>query len=148
MTNLNLNPLFRSTVGFDRLFDSLNEATTQSNSYPPYNIEVLEDNKYLISMAVAGFKDEDIDITSHESKLTIKGNKKAEGKKNRKFVHQGIAERSFTQAFDLADHVEVKAAKLENGILNVALVRVVPESMKPKKIQINAAEEKIIETAK
>jgi molecular chaperone IbpA len=137
MNNLNLNPLFRSTVGFDRLYDMLNTEAPQTNSYPPYNIEMLEDNKYVISMAIAGFKEEEIDITSHEGKLTVKGNKKSDDKSDRKFVHRGIAERSFTQTFELADHVEVKSAKLDDGILNIGLIREVPESMKPKKINVN-----------
>ena len=140
MSNFNLNPLFRSTVGFDRLFDMLNSETSQTNSYPPYNIEVIEENKYVISMAVAGFKESEIDITSHEGKLTVKGNKKPEEKKDRKFVHRGIAERSFTQSFELADHVEVKSAKLEDGILNIGLVREVPEKLKPRKISINGSQ--------
>ena len=147
MSNFNLNPLFRSTVGFDRLFDMLNSEAPQTNGYPPYNIEIVEDNKYVISMAVAGFKDAEIDITSHEGKLTIKGNKKADDKKDRKFVHRGIAERSFTQTFELADHVEVKSAKLEDGILNIGLVREVPEKLKPKKISING-NQPAIETEK
>lgn len=145
MNNLNLNPLFRSTVGFDRLFDMLNTESSQTNSYPPYNIEIVGENQYLISMAVAGFKEDEIDITSHEGKLTIKGNKNAEERKDRKFLHRGIAERSFTQEFELADHVKVKAAKLEDGILNIGLVREIPEAMKPRKININSSDKPVIE---
>ena len=138
MTNMNLNPLLKSAIGFDHLFDMLNNDMQQTNSYPPYNIEVLEDNRYMISMAVAGFKEDDIDITVQDGKLTVKGQKQnGQDKQERRFLHQGIAERSFTQTFELADHVKVKGASLEDGILSIGLVKEIPEAKKPKKININ-----------
>jgi molecular chaperone IbpA len=140
MTNLNLSPLFKSTIGFDRLFDLANSDFQVNNSYPPYNIEVLDDHEYKISMAVAGFKEDEIDITWQNGQLIVKGIKsQINDQKDRKFLHRGIAERSFTQTFELADHVKVTEAKIENGILNIALVREIPEEMKPKKIKVLAS---------
>ncbi|MCF6766641.1 Hsp20 family protein [Thiotrichales bacterium 19S3-7] len=138
MTNFNLSPLFKSTVGFDRLFDLINSDFQSNNTgYPPYNIEVLGENDYLISMAIAGFKEDEIDITWHDGKLIVKGTRNEPNKQpDRKFLHRGIAERSFSQTFELADHVKVTDAKLENGILNITLMREVPETMKPKKIKV------------
>lgn len=139
MTNLNLSPLFKSTIGFDRLFDLMNSDFQVNNSYPPYNIEVLGDHEYKISMAVAGFKEDEIDITWQNGQLIVKGIKsQVNDQKDRKFLHRGIAERSFTQTFELADHVKVTEAKIENGILNIALTREIPEEMKPKKIKVLA----------
>ncbi|WP_151193534.1 Hsp20 family protein [Cysteiniphilum sp. JM-1] len=130
-----LDALVRNAIGFDRLF-ALAE-TGKPTSYPPYNIEVLGEHDYLISMAIAGFKESEIDIVVHQGKLTVTGNKN-EDSKERKFIHRGIAERSFTHTFELADHIEVKDAQFENGILNISLLKEIPEAMQPKKIKINS----------
>ncbi|WP_116963459.1 Hsp20 family protein [Fastidiosibacter lacustris] len=129
-----LDSLVRNAIGFDRLF-ALAEAG-KPISYPPYNIEVLGKQDYLISMAIAGFNESEIDITVHQGKLTVTGSK-IDDNKERKFIHRGIAERSFTHTFELADHIEVKGAQFENGILNISLIKEVPEAMQPKKIKIN-----------
>jgi len=137
-----LDTLVRNAIGFDRLF-ALAE-NTKTTSYPPYNIEVISDNEYLISMAVAGFKENEIDITVHNGKLTVIGNKSNDNSK-RKFLHQGIAERSFTHTFELSDHIEVDGADFKNGMLDINLVRNIPESMKPKKIKIGRSDRKLID---
>ena len=136
MTTLDLAPLFRSSIGFDRLpslFDSI-RLTDKHTNYPPYNIELVEENKYVISMAVAGFRKDEIDIVSEQNSLVIKGQKTEKSEKS--YLHQGIAERDFERRFRLADHVRVTNAGLENGILTIELVRELPEAMKPRKIDI------------
>ena len=153
MRHLDLNPLYRSTVGFDRLFsllDGLGGPEGNTPSYPPYNIERLSDNSYRITMAVAGFSDEDISIESKENTLLIKGDKKTETEEseNDSFIYRGIASRAFERRFQLAEHVEVSGASLENGLLHVELVREIPEAMKPRKIAINAPAQKVIEQTK
>ena len=133
-----LSPLYRSTVGFDRLFnllDGVNE--TQGQSYPPYNIERLSENDYRVTMAVAGFAETDLSIEVKESALTITG-KRAEDDKKPAYLHQGIAARAFERRFQLADHVEVTGAKLEHGLLHVELKRVIPDAKKPRRIEIGA----------
>ena len=138
MRNLDLTPLFRSTVGFDHL-DKLFEAAFRDASrevgYPPYNIAKTGENKYRISMAVAGFGEGDLDITAHENVLTVKG-KVQEPEKGVEYLHRGIAQRAFEHKFQLADHVRVVGAKLTNGLLDVELAREIPEAMKPRKISI------------
>ncbi len=138
MRNVDYAPLYRSTVGFDRLFQMLdNVAGFDSDpAYPPYNIELLGDNQYRISMAVAGFADGELTIEAKESTLTVKGEKKAE-ETERQFLHRGIATRSFERRFQLADHVEVTGAALKDGLLSIDLVRDVPERLKPRTIAIN-----------
>jgi molecular chaperone IbpA len=140
-----LSPLYRSTVGFDRVFPLLdaNSATDTSQSYPPYNIERLGETDYRITMAVAGFGESDLTIEVKESALTVTG-KRAEDEK-RAYLHQGIAGRSFERRFQLADHVEVTGAKLENGLLHSELKRVIPESKKPRRIAVTAANAQAIE---
>ncbi|WP_027708790.1 Hsp20 family protein [Zooshikella ganghwensis] len=141
MNSIDFTPLYRSSVGFDRLASLLDSALHNdhtSNTYPPYNIEVIDDNRYTISLAVAGFSREDLDIKMEQGVLTVKG-KKAEEKAERKYLYQGIANRSFERRFNLADFVEVTGAKLDNGLLTINLVREIPEAMKPKTIAINAA---------
>ena len=138
MRHFDLTPFYRSTVGFDRLFDLLDSAAgfdADSVAYPPYNIERLGDNEYRITMAVAGFGDDELKIDVKEQSLTVRGEKKADAKQ-RQFLHRGIAGRSFERRFQLADHVEVKAADLKDGLLHVDLVRNVPERLKPRVIAI------------
>ena len=138
MVNFDLTPLYRTTVGFDRLgslFDTLASLENDAPSYPPYNIELVDENAYRISMAVAGFAANDLNIEAKENTLTIHGEKQTE-KEESTFLHRGIAARSFERKFQLADHVVVKGAGLENGLLHVELVRELPEAMKPRAIPI------------
>ena len=139
MRHFDLTPLYRSTVGFDRLaqlFDSVAGADTDV-AYPPYNIERLGENEYRITMAVAGFATDEIKVDVKESTLTVRGEKSAEAADNeRRYLHRGIAARSFERRFQLADHVEVKGAVLKDGLLNVDLVRNLPERMRPRSIPI------------
>ena len=140
-------PLYRSTVGFDRLFqllDSVGGVESEASTYPPYNIERKSDTEYRISMAVAGFTRDEIDIQVKEQSLTIKGEKKADDK-DRQFLHRGIATRAFERRFQLADHVEVTGADLQDGLLHVDLVRNVPERLKPRAVQIGNGAPKQIE---
>ncbi|MCW8885110.1 MAG: Hsp20 family protein [Motiliproteus sp.] len=138
MMHIDFAPLYRSSVGFDRLADLIENASNSSSQggYPPYNIELLDENKYRITMAVAGFSDDDLDIQSQANTLIIKGTKIAE-KDERTFLYQGIAERGFERRFQLADYVRVVSASIENGLLHVELEREIPEAMKPRKIEIS-----------
>lgn len=149
MRHFDLTPLYRSTVGFDRLFSALDQfaSAEPAPTYPPYNIERTDENAYRITVAVAGFGENDISVELKENALTVKGEKKAEAPKNVEVLHQGIAARAFERRFQLADHVHVQAAKLENGLLHIDLVREVPEAKKPRMIPINAgnAQAKTIE---
>ena len=138
MRTVDFSPLYRSSVGFDHLFNLLESASRgeqKNTGYPPYNIELIDKDNYQITLAVAGFGEEDIDIQSHQNKLTVKGKQPADDKK-RTFLHQGIAGRSFDRTFELADHVRVVGADLKNGLLQINLVREIPEAMKPRKIAI------------
>ena len=146
MRTFDLAPLYRSTVGFDRLFSML-DAFDSAPGYPPYNIERTGENAYRISVAVAGFSEKDISIEAKENTLTIKGEKqtKADEKKG-EVLYQGIAARAFERVFQLAEHVEVRGAALENGLLHVDLVRQVPEAMKPRRIAIGNAGPKVIDS--
>ena len=138
MRHLDLTPFYRSTVGFDRLFDLLDSSAgfdADGVTYPPYNIERLGDNEYRITMAVAGFGEDELKIDVKEQSLTVRGEKRPEDKQ-RQFLHRGIAGRSFERRFQLADHVEVKGADLKDGLLHVDLVRNVPERLKPRTIAI------------
>ena len=138
-TTLDLSPLFRSTIGFDRMSRLLDAATRVDESalsYPPYNIEVLGEDAYRITMAVAGFGENDISITAQENSLVITGKLAAKSDDERKFLHRGIAGRAFERRFELADHIRVSGASLVNGLLHVELVREVPEAMKPRSIKI------------
>jgi molecular chaperone IbpA len=138
MRTFDLTPFYRSTVGFDRLFNLLDSSTgSEAQTYPPYNIERTGEDAYRITMAVAGFGEADLTVEAKENTLTVKGEKKAEAeKKESEFLYRGIGARAFERRFQLADHVEVKGANLENGLLHVDLVRVVPESKKPRTIAI------------
>lgn len=141
MPNFDLSPLYRSTVGFDRLFRLLDQVGTYDNggnSYPPYNIERTGENAYRITMAVAGFGEDDLSIEAKESVLTVKGDRTDESEKGREVLHRGIAGRAFERRFQLADHVEVRGARLENGLLHIDLIREIPEALKPRKIAISA----------
>lgn len=136
MRSIDLSPLYRSAIGFDRLANLIESAASNGNAgYPPYNIEQLGDNDYRISMAVAGFTQEELELSFQENLLTVKGNKQADTGRN--YLYQGIAERGFERRFQLADYVRVKGADLKNGLLHIELVREVPEAMKPRKIEIN-----------
>ena len=140
MRTFDLAPLYRSTVGFDRLFSMLDGAGFDSAAptYPPYNIERTGENAYRISIAVAGFGENELTIESKENTLTVKGEKKAkEEEANSEVLHQGIAARAFERVFQLADYVVVKGANLENGLLHVDLAREIPEAKKPRQIAIN-----------
>ena len=138
------SPFFRSTVGFDRLLNLLDTASEQG--YPPYNIERSDENNYRVTVAVAGFAENDLSVDVKDRVLTVTG-KKEEAEKPA-YLHQGIAGRGFERSFQLAEHVEVKAARLENGLLHVDLERIVPEEKKPRRITINAPELRTIEGQK
>lgn len=145
MTTIDFSPLYRSTVGFDRLASLVDNATQlnqNSAGYPPYNIEKVEDNRYGITLAVAGFTDADIDITTEAGVLTVRGKQSSDDSSQRQYLHQGIANRSFERKFQLADHVEVSGANLANGLLTIDLVKEVPEALKPKKITIGSADQR------
>jgi molecular chaperone IbpA len=137
-TTIDFSPLYQSAIGFDRmasLLDSLNRDSKPS--YPPYNIELVEENRYRITMAVAGFREDELEITSEQNTLTIAGRHEEgseDGQPN--YLYQGIAARNFERKFQLAEHVQVRGARLENGLLHVELERIVPEAMKPRKISI------------
>ncbi|QYJ99997.1 Hsp20 family protein [Shewanella psychrotolerans] len=137
MRNYDLTPLYRSAIGFDRLAQLAEHAASNkgNSGYPPYNIELLDEHRYRITMAVAGFSMQELDITSEGDKLVVKGIK-AEQDSERKYLYQGIAERGFERTFQLADYVTVIGADLENGLLNIDLKREIPEALKPRKIEI------------
>ena len=136
MRSIDFSPLYRSAIGFDRLANLIESAASNGNAgYPPYNIEQLGDNDYRISMAVAGFTQEELELSFQENLLTVKGYKQAATGRN--YLYQGSAERGFERRFQLADYVRVKGADLKNGLLHIELVREVPEAMKPRKIEIN-----------
>ena len=140
MTTFDLSPLYRSTVGFERLANLLAGASRVDNSsaFPPYNIEVVDEDEYRITMAVAGFGDEDLSITSEQNRLTVSGRKEGQ-EEERQYLYRGIAERTFERRFQLADHVKVTGARLENGLLHINLVRELPEAMKPQNIRIEGS---------
>jgi molecular chaperone IbpA len=149
MRTFDLAPLYRSTVGFDRLFSLLDQVSGFDGTapgYPPYNIERTGENAYRISVAVAGFAENELSIVAKESTLTIRGDKQTKtDEKNGSVLYQGIAARAFERQFQLADHVEVKGAKLENGLLHVDLTREVPEAKKPRQIPIGDGRAKVVE---
>jgi molecular chaperone IbpA len=144
MRNLDLSPLFRSTVGFDRLYRLMDAAIRfedNASSYPPYNIERTGEDTYRITMAVAGFSENDLSITTRDNQLLISGKLAKEDDKT-SYLHRGIAGRAFERRFTLADHIRVSGASLANGLLHVDLVRELPEAMKPRQIKINSAANK------
>ena len=147
MRSYDLTPFYRSTVGFDRLFSLLDQVTSDgSPGYPPYNIERTGENEYRITVAVAGFSEADLTIEAKENTLTIRGDKQARADEQKgETLYQGIAARAFERVFQLADFVQVKGAAMENGLLDVDLVREVPEAKKPRQIKIGATQPKVVE---
>jgi len=140
MRTYDLSPLFRSTVGFDRmmqLLDAAGRVEDSAPSYPPYNIEKTGENAYRVTMAVAGFSADELNITVQEGVLTVTG-KAAKDEEPKQFLHRGIARRAFERRFELADHIQVNGANLVNGLLHIDLVREVPEAMKPRRIAIES----------
>ena len=149
MRTFDFTPLWRSTVGFDRLFNLLDESTrwnAEENNYPPYNIERAGEDHYWISLALAGFKPEEVTITAEQNVLTVEGSKAQ--KAETEYLYQGISARPFRRVFNLAEYVQVKNALFENGLLKIDLVREVPEAMKPRRIAINGASKPTIEQKK
>lgn len=152
MRTYDFSPLFRSTIGFDRLTNIMDTAMRQSDAtgaYPPYNIQKTGENSYCITVAVAGFSEEELEIVSHDGNLVIEGRVKPnEENKENIFLHRGIAGRAFKRSFQLADHIKIMGANLSNGLLNVELVREIPEELKPRKIEISRSPKtRIIEAA-
>src|ERR1700754_1054770 len=138
MRTYDFSPLFRSTIGFDRLFDFVETAQRAAEeTYPPYNIERLAENRYQISLAIAGFSPDEVSVTAEQNVVTIEGSKaeRAEGE----FLYRGISTRHFKRQFSLADYVQVKGATFDNGLLKIELVREIPEAMKPRRIAIAGA---------
>ncbi len=137
-TAYDFSPLFRSSVGFDRIFDLLENATRVQalDNWPPYNIEKAGEDQYRITMAVAGFSPDELNLTSQPNWLVVSGQK--QGEESTQYLHRGIATRSFERRFELADHVKVKDARLDNGLLTIELVREVPEEMRPRRIEVQA----------
>jgi len=149
MTNFDFAPLWRSTVGFDRLFDMLEDdafRVASEQNYPPYNIERTGEDSYEVTLAVAGFTQDEITITADQNVLTVEGRKA--DKTERHYLHQGISARAFRRQFNLADYVHVSGASFENGLLQIELVRNIPEAMKPRRIQINGAKSKVVSGGK
>jgi molecular chaperone IbpA len=137
MDGFDFSPLFRSTIGFDRLMRLADTATRVDSAYPPYNIEATGENAYRLTMAVAGFAPEDVDITVKENELLVNGKAKKD-EDAATYLHRGIARRAFERRFQLADHIKVAGASLANGLLHVDLVREIPEAMKPRKIEVTS----------
>lgn len=139
MATIDLSPLYRSSIGFDRMARLLDAAMRSDGNgaggYPPYNIAVVGDNRYAITLAVAGFAEDELELEVENSVLKVQG-KKADDSEQGEYLHKGIAFRSFERKFNLADHVEVIGAELRNGLLTIGLEKVVPEAMKPKRIEI------------
>jgi molecular chaperone IbpA len=147
MRSYDLSPLYRATVGFDRMADLLDRVMTQdvgSSTYPPYNIEKTDEDAYRISIAVAGFTEAELGIEQRETELVVTA-RKAKDETQRTFLHRGIATRAFEKRFQLADHVRVTGALHENGMLHIDLVREVPEALKPRQIEITRAQPNVIE---
>ena len=146
MRSFDFSPLFRSTVGFDRLLDLLDSIPQYetAQTYPPYNIERTDETHYRITLAVAGFGEKELNVEVREGVLTVQG-KREDASEKAAFLYQGIAGRAFERRFQLAENVEVKGAKLENGLLHVDLERIIPEEQKPRRIAINGTEMKVIE---
>ncbi|WBA08663.1 Hsp20 family protein [Salinivibrio kushneri] len=138
MRNFDFSPLYRTAIGFDRLFDLVeNSNTNNAGGFPPYNIEQSQENQYRITMAVAGFSQDEVDITQQKNSLIVAGKKGARNQ-DTKFLYQGIAERDFERKFQLDDHIKVTGANMENGMLHIDLVREVPEEEKPRRIEIGS----------
>jgi len=150
MTTFDFSPLYRTSVGFDRLASMLSTASRQDqgNSYPPYNIRTTGEDHYQITMAVAGFSEDDLNIATEQNRLVVTGERKDETEDNGEYLHRGIATRSFERRFNLAEHVKVISASLENGLLHIDLERELPEAMKPRTIKIGKAEARLLDVEK
>ena len=150
MTTFDFTPLYRTSVGFDRLASMLSSATRQDqgNAYPPYNIRTLGEDNYQITMAVAGFTEDELSIATEQNRLIVTGNRNNEVEEAGEFLHRGIATRSFERRFNLAEYVKVTTANLENGLLNINLERELPEAMKPRTIKIGKADVQLIDGKK
>ena len=145
MTTIDFTPLFRTAIGFDHLAQALESACrSEATGYPPYNIEITGMDRYRITMAVAGFTRQDLDLQVKENILSVSGARKDDDSK-RKFLHRGIATRNFERQFQLADYVRVSGAELKDGLLHIAMVREVPEAMKPRRIEISAGDDRLLE---
>lgn len=145
MHTFDFTPLFRTAIGFDRLADALETANrADAGGYPPYNIELTGEDQYRISLAVAGFSADEIDIEVKQNRLTVSGNRSEDGPE-RNYLHRGIATRSFQRSYQLADYVRVDSADLKDGLLHIDLVREIPDAMKPRRIEIRGQKEKLIE---
>ena len=138
-TSFDFSPFYRSSIGFDRVFDMLENATRVQaiDNWPPYDIAKIGDDTYRISMAVAGFTQEELDISAQPNLLVVTGKKRIDA--SDEFLHRGIANRAFTRRFEIADHMKVKGASLVNGLLDIELEREIPEAMKPRRIAITAS---------
>ena len=150
MTNFDFSPLYRTTVGFDHLstlLDNIHRSDRAANSYPPYNIELINENNYQITMAVSGFNSDELSIKSEQRTLTVKGQKHPD-ENSRNYLHQGIAARNFERKFQLADHIEITGAQLENGLLHIDLAREIPEAMKPKTIPIKEGKGRLMDVSR
>lgn len=147
MTAFSMAPLFRQSIGFDRFNDLFESALRNEagSSYPPYNVEKHGDDQYRIVVAAAGFQESDLELQVERGVLTISGGKRENASENVAYLHQGIAQRAFKLSFRLADHIEVKGAELRNGLLNINLVRIVPEEAKPKRIPIGGEQRPALE---
>ena len=148
MRGYDFTPFRRSTVGFDRLFDFLESASSaEQDNYPPFDIEKLSDDTYRITLAVAGFKRDEIDIVAHQNMLTITGRRSEQKGRDGSYLHMGIANRAFERRFELADFVRVTGADLADGLLTIELAREIPEAMKPRKIAIGGEASATLEAA-
>lgn len=150
MNAIDFSPLFRSAIGFDRLARLMDTARNapDATGYPPYNIEKTGEDSYVLTMAVAGFSEADLEITAQENTLTVAGKPQPQPEDGRRYLHRGIAGRAFERRFVLADHIVVEGADLANGLLHVALKQVVPETLKPRRIPVQSTQKAIeVETA-
>ena len=150
MRNYDLTPLFRTSIGFDRmgqLLDAAMQLESKANSYPPYNIARAGEDAYRITLAVAGFGEADLDVTVQENRLTVTGRTADEGSEV-EYLHRGIAGRAFERRFQLADHIQVTGARMDNGLLHIELMREIPEALKPRTISINTGSPKELSAAK
>ena len=146
MTTIDFSPLFRTAIGFDRLANTLEAAYRgEPTAYPPYNIELLGEDHYRITMAVAGFSEEDLDIQVKEGVLSVSSGRNEEGKDSAKYLYRGIANRSFERRFQLADYVRVEGAELKNGLLHIELAREIPEARRARRIEIGGGSDRLIE---
>jgi len=140
MRTIDFTPLWRSTIGFDQLADFVDSSLQQTadDNYPPYNIERSGEDRYRITLAMAGFAADDVSVTAEQNSLTIEGRK--DGKEDREYLYHGIANRSFRRVFNLADYVQVKEASFKDGLLTIDLAREIPDAMKPRRVNINGAD--------